>query len=44
MALKEGLSSGVKGTFDPRDGLGERLRDRRDIVEEVRLLEPEALF
>ena len=36
---KGGLSSGVNGVFDPRDGPGEQLRDRNEIDEDVRLLE-----
>lgn len=42
--LKGGLSSGVKGTFDRLDGLGERLRGRSDMVEELRLLVPDAML
>ena len=34
--LNGGLSSGVNGVFEPREGLGERFLDLNDI-EEVRL-------
>lgn len=40
--LKGGLSSGVNGVFEPdRAGLGERLCERDETEDEVRLLELE---
>lgn len=44
VVLKGGLSSGVKGAFEPPDGLGERRRDRRETVEDVLLPDSDALL
>ena len=36
--LEGGLSSGVNGVFEPRDGLRERRWERVDVLEERRLV------
>jgi hypothetical protein len=41
--LKGGLSSGVKGALELRDGLGERLRERKEMFEDDLLLDPDAV-
>lgn len=42
--LKGGLSSGVKGAFEASDGLGERRRDLKETVEDVRRADSDALL
>ena len=44
VVLKGGLSSGVKGVFDSRAGLGERRCGRIEAVDDGRLLVPAELI